>query len=162
MMKAPSILTAAVMLAVFLCYGNSYACADCVCARDNTCSNVACGTNPTANCTRVEFEPVCNGTYTFYVETNCSGENCGGCQACASVWKIVSGVETLAATCETNGCNVNVCTQSCSVSLSPGSTYVLYVCKVPCAGPAEDCEDCKVNCEAVGCVSYGVTSQPCE
>lgn len=162
MRKAPSNLTAAVLLAVFLCFGNAYACTDCVCASDNTCSNVACGANLTANCTRLEFEPECDASYTFYVETNCMGDNCGGCQACASVRKIVGGSEIIQATCETNNCNVSDCDQTCTVNLSPGATYVLYVCKIPCPGGGDECEHCKEDCSAIACVSYGVTSMPCE
>lgn len=164
MTHLPSNTAAMIFLAVFLCLGmteRSWGCSDCVCATDNTCSNDMCANTPNANCTRHEFTAACTGTYTFYVETTCVDDLCSGCQTCASVWKVTGGPEVFLAQCETNGCNVTVCNQSCSVSLIQGASYVLYVCKVYCPGGADDCEDCKASCNAVACLSNGAYGTPC-
>jgi hypothetical protein len=164
MTHLPSTAAAMICFAVFLCLGmttESWACEDCVCASDNACSNEACMNTPSANCTRIEFSPECNGAYVLYAETSCGDQYCSGCQCCASVWKLGGGSETLIGTCETNNCNVSGCTQTSNLSLSSGSVYALYVCKVPCPGIAEDCSECKSACDANACVYPVLSTAPC-
>lgn len=164
MKHAPSATTAIITFAVFLCLGMTtqlWACSDCICLTDSTCSNDMCGSNPTANCSRLEFSPACDGVYTFHVSTNCAGDYCGGCQSCASVWKLAGGNEYFLTSCETNNCNIGGCSQDCQIELDSSTTCVLYVCKVYCPGAAGDCGECKQSCGAIACLSYGIVSTNC-
>ncbi len=164
MNKAPSIYSATVILAVFLCLGMipklSYACAECLCFADNNCAAGECGPNFTTNCTRTEFTVDCNATYTLYTKVVCgSGSNCFKCMSCATLFSINSGTETYIADIHNNGCNSGSCVSSdISVSLSTTKTYVMYVCKVPCPDGASTCENCAASCTAYACLHYGVTS----
>lgn len=166
MKKAPSILAAA-LLAAFLCLGETaYCCSECFCISDSTCSDVGCGENLTANCTRYEFSPRCDGNYSFYTETRCSGASgsCSKCQACANLFKISGGVENWIDNCHTADCNLTPpnCTYDCgatSIPLVAGNSYVLYVCKVPC--PDFSCGSCPNTCTAYACLSYNWVFTPC-
>ncbi|NUO20414.1 hypothetical protein HUU59_13290 [bacterium] len=167
MRNAPFTLTAAVMLAVFLCFGNEnvWACSECICFNDNTCTNEECGVTPNANCTRYVFTPSCSGNYSFKTSTTCTGgSNCFDCQSCANIFKISGGIEYSISNgnCHTNECDINNCTKDCSatgnfVALSSGVSYAVYVCKIPCPdGP--DCDDCGADCKAWACFSYGIAN----
>jgi len=166
MTKAPSILAAA-LLAAFLCLGEpAYCCSECFCISDNSCTNAGCGENLTANCTRHEFSPRCDGYYSFYTETRCTGGtgSCSKCQACANLFKLSGGVEEWIANCHTADCNAATpnCTYDCGqtpVQLLTGNTYVLYVCKVPC--PTFSCVSCTDNCTAYACMSINMIFTPC-
>lgn len=164
MNRAPSILAAA-LLAAFLCLGSEGVlaqCSDCICASDSTCSNVSCGSSPTANCTRVEFTAACTGDYVLRVHTDCQDSECGGCQTCATVWRVDNGIEYYQSNCHDNNCNTNDCKYTCAgISLSAGSRYALYVCKVPCPGAADDCSECKSVCVAKACLAYGLSGSSC-
>lgn len=162
MKKVPFSLTAIAMLAVFLFLGFAEqvpACTECICFEDNTCSNQGCTENLTANCTRTEFSPECDGDYTFKTFTECvTLDECDECQSCATLYKLVGATETLVAHCHTSGCNgiLLPCEYECDeVNLGSDNTYVMYVCKVPCPG-GPTCEDCGANCTAYACLSYGV------
>ena len=160
MSKAPSIYSATVILAVFLCLGmtpsRANACSECLCfPGDNTCTDVECSTIPTANCVRTEFSPSCTATYTIYTETRCTGSGiCSKCRSCASVFKVSGGVEEFLGNGHTNACAAGNCitTIAPTVSLIAGVTYAIYVCKLPCPTFGANCESCPNTCTAYACV----------
>lgn len=162
MKKAPSTSSAMVILAVFLFLGvsvmPSFACQDCQCFSDNTCSDVECASNLTANCTRSEFTPACTGTYIIRTETRCSGggSNCTLCYSCANIFKLTGGTEIFLANGHTNACGFGGCVATVypTVNLIAGSTYVIYTCKLPCSQTGATCESCSANCTAYACISY--------
>ena len=167
MSKAPSTSSAMVILAVFLYLGIapqiSNACSECICfPGDNTCSDVPCGTNLTANCVRTEFTPACTGTYTIYTETRCAvGYACYKCQSCANIFKVSGGTEEFLRNGHTNNCGTGNCvsTLTPTVELSVGVTYAIYVCKVTCPSPGDlSCDTCPNECTAYACLSIGVIS----
>lgn len=160
--------TVMISLAVFLCLEISlpaWACTDCICVTDNTCSNDECDLDLTANCTRLEFTPECDGYYSLYAAVISCGNFCAKCYSCVNLFKLTGAIETWIANSHTNACEVGNCetTGTTSISLTSSSTYVLYVCKLYCADyeGVEDCEDCDASCEAVGCLSYGLSTMPC-
>jgi hypothetical protein len=162
MKHAPSTFTAIATLAVFLCLGFNtqlWACSECICLEDNTCSDVGCTENLTTNCKRLEFTPSCDATYTFEVWTECTNvtSNCTDCRSCANLFIVSGGSEIQYANCHTHECDIGNCKSTCSVSLTSSRTYALYVCKVPCE-EAQDCDDCEEDCVSYACLSYGVTS----
>ncbi len=166
MKTAPSIHSATVILAVFLCLGicsNALnACQDCFCVSDNTCTNAGCTPGLTANCTRMEFSPSCSGVYTLYTETRCTGQNgvCSKCRSCANVFKVTGSQETWIVNGHTDACDWGICTSTSSVELGAGAQYVIYVCKIPC--PGGSCgANCTESCTAYACLSYGVASGQC-
>lgn len=164
MKQALSTFTAIALLAVFLFLGTSrsFACSDCVCATDNTCSNTACTENLTANCSRVEFTAECTGDYDFYAMVTSCGDACGKCNSCVNLFKLSGTKELFIANCHTTNCNIDDCVHECTdVFLNANDTYVLYVCKTYCPGYSESCEDCDESCVAVGCVSLNNLSMPC-
>lgn len=168
MQHLPSTTAAMICLAVFLCLGitaESWGYSDCVCFSDNTCSNAGCSENLTANCTRTEFSPACDGNYTFATYTVCAGGTaaCSKCQSCANLYKLVGANEIFIANCHTAECDAGNCDYVCSnsIALSAGGTYVIYVCKVPCpAPPGTTCGSCSASCTAYACFSYGFGT-PC-
>lgn len=163
MIKAPSTLAAMMILAVFLCLGNSntvWACSECICFSDATCSNLQACNQPDANCTRTVFIVDCDERYTFTTSTSCTGEgSCDKCQSCANLYKTDGTTETYIANCHTTNCGNGGCFYDCLALDSPLSsqaTYVMYVCKVPCGQGT--CESCPGSCTAYACLSYGVTT----
>lgn len=167
MRNAPSMLSAMLMLAVFLCFGKSgasYACTDCECFSDNSCSTGQCDEHTTANCNRQLFTPTCSGSYSLYTEVQCAGgANCGKCNSCANIFKLSGGQEIWLANCHTIDCNTEDCTNTCSnvTTLSAGVQYVIYVCKMQCPTAGNTCENCSTNCTAYACVFSGASSSPC-
>lgn len=159
----PSKLAAILCLAAFFCFGvpQLFAGENCFCLADSACTNGYCSVFPTADCARREITLACSGAYVLRVELDCDGEFCGGCQSCASLWKLSGDRKQLVLSCETNGCTVNACENSCSAILSADDKYVLYVCKLPCPGAANDCGECSTTCEAVACLYSETTSTPC-
>lgn len=164
MRNAPFTLTAAVMLAVFLCFGNArvWACSECVCFSDATCSaNNNCGPGFTENCARTEFTVDCDATYTLITKVTCTGGgSCTKCMACATLFYIENGTEVALTDWHNNGCNNGHCTSdSVYVGMSVSKTYVMYVCKVPCPDGGSVCgQNCVESCTAHACLSYGVVN----
>lgn len=165
MRKAPSISTATVILAVFLCLeipsSRVMACQECLCfPGDKTCTDVGCTKDLKATCVKTLFSPACSGEYSIYTETRCTGGgSCQSCQACANIYQVSGGTETFLANGHTNGCSAGLCinTVTPTVRLSSGITYAIYVCKVTCPGPGDlPCEACPSTCTAYACISYGV------
>lgn len=169
MRNAPFTMSAMLTLAVFLCLricSTATACSECICFSDNTCSNVGCTENLTANCTRTVFTPACTGDYLFNTETICTGESgvCEKCQSCASIYKVVGGQEYWHGHCHTANCGgANpACNFSCgTISLIASDSYAVYVCKVPCPWWGSDCESCPNTCSAYACLSIGISAGPC-
>lgn len=155
MSKAPSTLTAAVMLAVFLCLGLTHACDQKICLEDPTCSGewVECGT-PNGNCASYAFNAACTGEYNLHVEVSSCQSGCHDCEVCAMVTKVPSGIVVgyCSSVCSNQDCN-----DDCKVNLVQGEAYFLWVCKMPCDGT--DCEDCtSTGCKAFGCLCIAHTS----
>ncbi len=162
--ETPITTFAMMILTVFLCLGKPIrvgACTECICFSDATCSTAGCSESLTANCTRTEFSPSCDGNYTFTTYTTCSGGtgDCSKCQSCANLYKLEGSNETFLENCHTAECNIGNCNYVCtnSISLSATATYVMYVCKVPCPA-VQSCESCEENCTAYACLSYAVTT----
>ena len=158
MSKAPFILTAAVMLAVFLCLGNANVfaqCAEKICLEDPTCSGPsddACDT-PNGNCASQAFTAQCTGTYQLKALLLCQF-NCHLCEVCVMVEEV--STHKILATCS-SVCSNQICNQNCSVDLVQGEAYFLWVCKTPCQGST--CEDCtNTDCNAYGCLCYAITN----
>lgn len=160
MRKAPSTFTAAVMLAVFLCFGNAQIfaqCTICVSAVDQTCSGdfEDCGSS-LAGCTQSSvFQVGCNGYYTLSARVYSCINSCN-CNSCVIVEKV--GSSSLVDSVSSN-CSNQFCDGQKSVYLYSAYSYRLHVCKRPC-DEGLDCEDCDSNCKAEGTLSYGVLSCP--
>lgn len=161
MSKAPSTLTAAVMLAVFLCLGGAKIFAQCTLCidggTDQTCSGSYddCGSDY-ANCTSSgAFTVPCDGSYTLSAVMDCNGEGCH-CSSCVHVVKETTGVIV---GWTDSDCNQSQCQASVTVSLLINTTYRLYVCKRPCDG-LSTCEECDTDCKAKGWLHREVLSCP--
>ncbi|NUO18868.1 hypothetical protein HUU59_05415 [bacterium] len=162
MAKVPFTLTAAVMLAVFLCLGNAKIlaqCTICVSAVDQTCSgsHADCETSTGGCSSSSVFQVSCNGSYDLGAKIY-SCTNACDCNSCVMVLKEASGSVqgSIRSFCENQ-----LCSQTTTVYLETGIDYRLYVCKRPCSSdPGIDCEDCDEDCKALGWVSGAVTSCP--
>jgi hypothetical protein len=167
MRTAPSTLTAMIFLAVFLCLvipsRAVFACTECICFSDNTCSDVECLPGLTTNCSRTTFTPACDGSYTFFTKVTCTGgASCKKCMSCASLFVIDQGVEVFFKDIHNNGCNGGTCLSPfVSATLSTNRTYAIYVCKVPCPDGSSTCEECVASCTAHACLSYGPSPTSC-
>lgn len=164
MRNALSISAAAVLLAVFLCLGITskiWACSECLCFVDDTCTNEECGVIPDGDCSRTVFSPVCSGNYAFSTMTICNGSSkCHDCESCANLFELNGTTETFVANCHTSHCGQQDCEFVCpTVALIQNKSYVMYVCKIPCVGST--CTQCADDCKAYACLGYGLSSSPC-
>ncbi len=162
MSKAPSTLTAAVMLAVFLCFGSckmAQASSECICFSDIGCSTQECEAGPNASCTRHVFTPAVTGSYTISAHTRCETSDCDHCRSCVHIYKIdgANEISLVNGNCHSVNCIGGSCDYSCAtgglVSLTASGSYAVYVCKRVCPNHPDnpDCEDCPDDCKAWGC-----------
>jgi hypothetical protein len=160
MNRAPSLHTAAVMLAVFLCCfaaQEASACSQQICLEDKTCSGTwqDCPFGPNADCESYAFNAECTGTYTLHAFVTCES-GCDGCEVCVIIEKVPGG--TIVGSCSTE-CGADDCDQFCTVNLEKDQAYFMYVCRTPCS--FETCEQCLTSCKSYGCLCYGLSSGPC-
>lgn len=161
MRNAPFSLSATLMLAVFLCLGNTMHGQNCswtYCLEDPTCSDS--WQSPCAaaygNCASYAFNAPCTGTYTLVASSRCD-HDCHDCEVCMSIVKVPGGI--VMASCQ-SFCAVQDCSDTCSVTLQKGQPYFLYVCKTPCDDST--CEECSsTGCRALGCICTEPSSGQC-
>lgn len=150
MSKVLSNLTAAVMLAVFLCLGNVQIfaqCTICVSGLDYDCSGTFGGcSGVSAGCSQSSvFQVPCNGYYTLYAALISCDVACT-CNSCVWIEKVATG--SVPGNVNSN-CENQECDNWTTVYLEAGTDLRLYVCKRPCSEPT-DCEDCDESCKAQG------------
>lgn len=161
MSKAHSLVTATMMLAVFLCLGNAEVqagnCSFCICGSSSDCTE-SDDCLSTTGCSITPFTVPCDGFYQFEAKVICQDESdrCNDCLACANIYRSDGAY---VANEHNTGCDGGSCSHRGTVHLKANQSYNLYVCLAVC-NPNQSCEACGESCKACGCIWKNI-STPC-
>ena len=142
--------------------GESPDCFDAQSWYDKGCSNdVSCPPSGWTGCSSFGFTAGCTGTYVLTAWVGCTSANCEHCQSCVVIYDDATAI----AHCVSGGDPNNLCSATCSVSLTQSHPYRAVVCLS--RNPNLPQEDCSANCGATwsnclawGCIRYSTTACP--